>query len=274
MFQNNTIREDNLINISSAPVITVNSPTNYTLFGKVAPNYSITITGGPGNYTWYEFLENGENSSVTELSGLLDEDVNKTFDQDLWDNLYNGTVTIRFYANDSSNSIGYTDAIIRLDINAPSITINSPDPNELFGMTAPRFDVSITDPSGINSTWYTLEGATSNFTFSGTTGTIDEDTWDGEGNGTVTIRFYANDTMGNINWDEVTVRQDINAPSIKIHSPDPNELFGSTAPAFNVSISDPSGVNVTWYTLDGGTTNFTFSGSTGTIDEDAWDGEG
>ncbi|MFW9942250.1 MAG: hypothetical protein ACFFFT_14520, partial [Candidatus Thorarchaeota archaeon] len=159
LFQTNKIQEDNLLNISSAPVITVNSPTNYTLFGKVAPNYSITITGGPGNYTWYEFLDNGENSSAIELSGLLDENVNKTFDQDLWDNLANGTVIVRFYANDSSNSIGYTDAIIRLDNIAP-------EPPNALGATpstwtnVDSFNISWSNPpdsSGIIGAYYKLD---------------------------------------------------------------------------------------------------------------------
>ncbi len=42
---------------------------------------------------------------------------------------------------------------------------------------------------------------------------IDETAWDLFGNGTVTIRFYANDTVGNINWAEVTMRKDIDAPT-------------------------------------------------------------
>ncbi|MHA2266676.1 MAG: beta strand repeat-containing protein [Promethearchaeota archaeon] len=249
-------------------------PSNYSLYGKIAPNYSINIAGGPGNYTWYEFLETGENSSLIALNGLLNEDVNGTFEQSMWDTLGNGSQTIRFYANDTSGNMNWTDVIIRHDIDVPSITINFPEPNELFGSTAPDFDVTITDPSGVNTTWYTIVGSSTNFTFSGSTGTINETAWDDEGNGTVTIRFYANDTSGNMNWTDVTVRQDIDVPSITINSPDPNELFGSSAPVFDVTITDSSGVNTTWYTIVGSSTNFTFSGSTGIINESAWDGEG
>ncbi|MHA1931763.1 MAG: hypothetical protein ACW96X_04430, partial [Promethearchaeota archaeon] len=87
-------------------------------------------------------------------------------------------------------------------------------------------------------------------------------------------RFYANDTTGNINWEDVVVRKDIESPSITINSPEPNELFGGSAPGFDVTITDSSGVNTTWYTIIGSSTNFTFSGSIGNINEAAWDAEG
>ncbi|MHA2075887.1 MAG: hypothetical protein ACW97X_14800, partial [Candidatus Hodarchaeales archaeon] len=104
------------------------------------------------------------------------------------------------------------------------------DSYELFGTSAPGFDVTITDSSGLNTTWYTIIGSGTNFTFSGSTGTIDEDAWDAEANGTVIIRFYANDTAGNINWEDRIVRRDIESPSITINSPDPYDLFGTSAP--------------------------------------------
>ncbi|MBY8991844.1 MAG: hypothetical protein KGD58_13950 [Candidatus Lokiarchaeota archaeon] len=161
IFQSNEIRGDHLIKTSSAPVISVNSPANYTLYGKIAPNFSITITGGPGNYSWYEFLETGENSTLFELSGLLNEDVNETFDQNLWDNLSNGTVTIRFYANDSSNAIGYIDAIIRLDIIAPG-TPNSLAATPSLWTNLNSFNITWSnpsEPSGIVGAYYKLDEA-------------------------------------------------------------------------------------------------------------------
>ncbi|MFX1343732.1 MAG: beta strand repeat-containing protein [Promethearchaeota archaeon] len=65
----------------------------------------------------------------------------------------------------------------------------------------------------------------------------------------------------------------LSAPTITIYAPTTNEFFGSTAPNFSVYITDASStVNVTWYTIDGGTTNYTFV-TNGTINQGAWNGE-
>ena len=156
---------------------------------------------------------------------------------------------------------------------APRITILAPNPNQIFGNPAPDFNILITELN-LHSTWYSIWNGsvlTTNKTFSyGIDTIIDQAFWDQVGNGTVLITFYANDTNGNLNWTEVTVRKDINAPSITINSPTANELFGSTAPGFNVTITDPSGVNTMWYTLDGGLTNYTINLLTGILDQDAW----
>ena len=58
-------------------------------------------------------------------------------------------------------------------------------------------------------------------------------------------------------------------PSIIIISPDSNEIFGTEAPAFEISINE-SNIESTWYTIDGGLTNITFSGLNGSIDQNAW----
>ncbi len=57
---------------------------------------------------------------------------------------------------------------------------------------------------------------------------------------------------------------------IIINSPNPGDVFGATAPSFNVSIYFPI-FDTSWYTLDNGTTIYTFIGSSGTINQTAWD---
>ena len=59
-------------------------------------------------------------------------------------------------------------------------------------------------------------------------------------------------------------------PYITVISPIQNEVFGSNAPDFQISISGSS-INTTWYTLDGGLTNVTFTGLIGTILQTEWD---
>ncbi|MFX0144971.1 MAG: hypothetical protein ACFE9C_12950, partial [Candidatus Hodarchaeota archaeon] len=157
--QNNELQEIKHPKTSAAPNISIYQPINNSLHGKTAPGYSININGGPGNYTWYEFLETGEKSTPIELSGLLNENVSGTFDQGLWDNLSNETVTIRFYANDSVNSIGFSDAIIRLDKIAPGAPlILTSDPSSWTNID--DFNLSWTnplEPSGIIGAYYKLD---------------------------------------------------------------------------------------------------------------------
>jgi len=61
-------------------------------------------------------------------------------------------------------------------------------------------------------------------------------------------------------------------PEIIINSPQENELFGSIAPNFNISIHEPN-LDSTFYTLDDGITNIPFSGLTGIINQMEWDKE-
>ena len=59
------------------------------------------------------------------------------------------------------------------------------------------------------------------------------------------------------------------APSITINSPASGGVFYSTAPSFNVTITDDH-LDKMWYTIDGGLNKYTFTNN-GTIDQSAWD---
>jgi len=149
----------------------------------------------------------------------------------------------------------------------PTIIVNSPKPNDLFGEKAPNIDVQISDPK-LHKMWYTLKNTGVNITFT-YNDTINQNLWEQFENGSVTIEFYANDTFGNLGYHEVSVRKDTLEPIIIIDKPLSGEVFLDVPPFFNISI-DESHLNSTWYTIDNGKTNTTFSGSYGKIDEDLW----
>jgi len=245
------------------PDIIINSPLPNELFGSLAPSFILEITDSNGIDTMWYTLDGG----LTNLTFIT----NGTIDQIEWDAQLNGTVTITFYANDTLGNVASNSVIVRKDIEGPSIIINSPISNELFGSLAPSFNVEVTDINGIDTMWYTLDGGLTNFTFI-TNGTIDQIEWNTQLNGTVTITFYANDTVGNTASNFVIIRKDIEIPDIIINSPLPNELFGSLAPNFTVEITDINGIDTMWYTLDGGITNFTFI-TNGTIDQIEWNAQ-
>jgi len=244
--------------------INIVSPSEGQLFGATAPSYNVEISGTNLDTMWYTL--DGGFTNITFIA-------NGTIDQTEWNTRANGTVIIAFYANDTLENMVSSSVLVRKDSIAPNITIISPLYNELFGALAPTYTVEITDSNGIDTMWYTLDGGFTNITFIAN-GSIDQIEWVGQANGTVTIAFYANDTLGNLAFNSIIVRKDIlSGPTILINSPTENSFFGYNSPNFNVEITNINGIDTMWYTLDEGLTNITFIAN-GTIDQTEWDAQG
>jgi hypothetical protein len=182
--------------MTPAPEITINTPSPNEVFGFTAPTFDVSITDENLDSTWYS-LDGG----ITKIffsgsSGIID--------QLEWDKIGHGIATISFYAKNSYGIIGQTEVSVVKDILAPIITINSPSENQIFGVNAPTFDLTIVEDH-LDSTWYSLDNGVTKFFFSGLTGTIDPLEWSMIGDGTVQIRFYANDTLGNEDYTEITI---------------------------------------------------------------------
>jgi len=96
--------------------------------------------------------------------------------------------------------------------NIPEITIHSPTPNEIFGNTPPEFYISIFEDDLIVSTWYTVEGSTTQYPFTGVTGTISQEAWENAVEGNITITFFAQDREENIGNESIIVIKRIPAP--------------------------------------------------------------
>ncbi|KKL26054.1 hypothetical protein LCGC14_2399130, partial [marine sediment metagenome] len=150
-----------------------------------------------------------------------------------------GSHTIQVFGNDSIGTMHKSDLRYFETNTPPLIEIHSPNTNEYFGNLSPNFNVSIIDYFDLNTTWYTLDGGTTNITFSNLIDTIDQSEWDKLGNGTVIIRFYANDSKGLLGFTEVIIRKDLETPIVTINSPGSTDIFGYTAPGFNISINEP-----------------------------------
>ncbi|MEE8478952.1 MAG: hypothetical protein V3S42_02990, partial [Candidatus Neomarinimicrobiota bacterium] len=188
-------------------------------------------------------LNGGVNTTFTGPTGSIN--------QTLWDALPEGNVTIRFYANDFCGGTGFAEVTIRKDVTAPIITITNPQTNEVFGATAPTYNVSIAE-TNYDSAWYTLDGGITNTTIicSTGTGTIPQGLWDFIPIGNVTIRFYANDTLGNLGFNDIIVEKDFldtQGPLILglVENNDPSELGQSVSIQINVfDISNISSVQI------------------------------
>ena len=83
------------------------------------------------------------------------------------------------------------------------------------------------------------------------------------------IQVFGNDTMGTM-YESNPLHFTVNTapPEITINSPTASQVVGSTAPGYDISITGL--YDSIWYTLDGGTTNLTASGLTGTLNQAAW----
>ncbi len=92
------------------------------------------------------------------------------------------------------------------DLN-PYIMINSPSFNEIFGIIAPSFNISINE-SNLDSMWYTIDNGLTNITFNEFTGVIDQREWDKKGIGPIILTFCANDTFGKIGFQSVSIEKE------------------------------------------------------------------
>jgi len=242
---------------TTLPKITINSPTPNQLCGIDAPTFSLTIDELNLQEKRYSLNGRPNITFTTETQ----------FNQSEWNNIGNGTVTIIFYAIDKAGNMNSSEVIVRKDIYVPEVTILSPMEDDLFENIAPSFTVDIQD-ANLDKMWYTLNYGIQKIPFT-SNDTVDQGLWDALLDGIVTLTFYANDTVGNINFESVNITKDTGPPVITIISPNFNDIFGTTAPTFEILIDEPN-LESYWYTIDGGLTNLTFSGLIGSVDQDAW----
>jgi parallel beta-helix repeat protein len=143
---------------------------------------------------------------------------------------------------------GSTDYLPIWDIAAPIITINSPNPNDVFGLIAPSFDVSIIEQN-LDEMWYTLDNGLHNYTFE-ENNTIDQSAWDATPFGSITLSFYARDKIGYVGSADVIILKEEQALTITINSPNDGDVFGSKAPDFDITVEVPD-LDKIWYIING-----------------------
>ncbi|MFX1502901.1 MAG: SBBP repeat-containing protein [Promethearchaeota archaeon] len=135
------------------------------------------------------------------------------------------------------------------------IDIISPNYNDLYGQTAPDFELSLKVPK-LNETWYSLSAGL-NITFYGSSGTINQSAWNSYGNGTVNIRFYVNNSLGDIAHEDVIIRKDIEPPSWDSLPEDRIVELGDNF-SYKLNSTDSSGIT-NWWIND--TINFSITNS-------------
>lgn len=186
-----------------APNFTIINPTNYTLTNKTTPIIDLNIFDGIVDSYYY---------TINESENVFFNGPDDIFDSINWAEAGNGTLKIVFYVNDSRNYISTKEITIFRDSLGPNITIFEPDTTKIFNITAPNsgnFTITFEDGNGISDRWYMLYNLSTqsqNYTWNGE---IDQSIWNIFGNGTIILRIYANDSLGNVNFVEVNFQKDI-----------------------------------------------------------------
>ncbi len=245
---------------STGPTINIITPGSGTSY-EFPPEYNLDITDVYSSISNRYYTLNGGSQISCGTSGRIDENA--------WNALSPGSVTITFYAVDSAGNVNSDFVMINKN---STININQPNIDDVF-RNAPDYSVSL---SGINLNefWYNLNDG-SNITIDSSASeqtyinTISSAQWNPLLDGYVTINFYATNTLGDQSKESVTVIKDTTAPVVTINSPDEDQVF-KDGPAFSITY-DETNIYIMRYNVNGGD-NFTFTGND-TIDSDEWNSQ-
>ncbi|MFX1343459.1 MAG: OmpL47-type beta-barrel domain-containing protein, partial [Promethearchaeota archaeon] len=176
------------------------------------PNYNIGDNLNEGLLLSYT------NDTALEWIGYsLDNQVNRTILGNTTILMPNdGLHSIQLFGNKSIGTMYHSDARhFSIDTTGPIITVIEPELDDFFGSTAPDFSISI-DELNLNTSWYSIDNGITNITFSGLSGTINQTEWDDLIDGSLSIKFYANDSWGLKGYADVDVWKDTSAPNSSI----------------------------------------------------------
>ncbi|MFX1593596.1 MAG: OmpL47-type beta-barrel domain-containing protein, partial [Promethearchaeota archaeon] len=121
-----------------------------------------------------------------------------------------------------------------------------------YGENAPQYNITIVE-GNLDTMWYTLDDGITNITFTELTGIINQTAWDNKDDGPITIRFYANDTLGSLNYTDIIVYKDITTPISSIYYipfGENNIVDKSTIFYLNATDDQGSGVSLIMYKIN------------------------
>lgn len=199
------------------PDVNITSPTPSTLFGSEAPAYTVLIDEPDLHMKWYTLDDGKTNITFTANQGKLS--------QDAWNAAGNGAVKITFHANDTLSNHGNHSIVVYKDTIAPEIKILTPTNQSEVSTSYLNYSVSITDAYSTRL-WYTVNNGTK-ISFSNLTGKINQSIWKNLPEGECIIRFYANDTMGNVGMNSTTI--------VKAIPEEENDDTGEDEPFWNAT---------------------------------------
>ncbi|MBS3087062.1 hypothetical protein J4226_00525 [Candidatus Pacearchaeota archaeon] len=233
------------------PVITIDTISNATYYTSTSLILNVTANE---NLTWAGYTLNG--SSVVALTNttMVDWNAMLTLSDE-------STNTLVVYANDTSSNQGSKTIVFYVDGVSPVYTNVGATPNpanesqnvvcsayvaDAFGLTNVKIGENVTG-SFVNHTISLTGTGWMNYTMSSVA------------KGGYVCNFYSSDVAGNSNSSSITFTvNDVTAPVVSINSP-LNQTYGTANILFSISLNENA--TAANYSLDGGATNVSLSGS-------------
>jgi len=210
-----------------------NETTNITLTNCKMPNSSFLQANLSNNGTYNPF------SSCSIIDYLLGTGTKPT------ENL---TLNFLTGANDFFTPLIIQNITFDTYFESPQITINSPSVNQTNNSVL--FNITATDNKGVSACWVSLDNGTTNNTLENIAGTDYYNfTNSSVPEGNYIITFYCNDTSGNENSSQITVKIDTTPPVITILNPDEDEHEQATNVLLKIQTNELSSCI---YSLDSG----------------------
>ncbi len=232
---------------NKAPVITSNPITQIN--EGLAYGYQVTATDADGDSLTYSLTQSSSWLSMNN-NGL----VSGTAPQVNSDTPYNVMVKVSDGKDFTTQSFAILvkDITVGGDTTAPTITINSPNKNEVYTTGSVLFEIFSNED--LNSAWYSLNGG-NNVSLNQIT-PRDFGLYFPLADGVYSVVFYGRDLAGNIGQSSVVTFymdkeiSDTTPPSITVISPVNGQTYNS--PNVLLRITANENLNSAWYKLDGG----------------------
>jgi len=148
----------------------------------------------------------------------------------------------------------------------PTIVLTTPV-NYTILADPPDYIIEISDPN-LDTMWYSINKSDYKYVIYNN-GSINLSAWSSLNEGEMSIRFYANDTFSNTNYEEVVFIKDTTPPKITILAPNHRDFVNFLAPNFTIEVEELH-LDALWYTIDNGKNNISFT-SNSTIDQTSWE---
>ena len=113
-----------IIKDATSPIITLNSPLGGTIFGSNAPEFNLTIYDSHLHDAWYTIGSSVTPHSFSPINGINIIPI----DQNSWDTLPEGGISINFFVDDTLGNIHTIQVIIN-----KNLPLNGPEPAIPFG---------------------------------------------------------------------------------------------------------------------------------------------
>lgn len=213
------------VEIVETPTITFISPEQEGLYGIEPPEIEVEFTADQVDTTSYKITNNSVLANEVEWT-TWQGNVN----QDLWDGIGNGSVSIIFRVIDTSNNAVAKTFKLRKDIIKPLITEVWIEEGKEYRETSPEFQILI-EERNLASAWYTLNDGNKQYIENvpyrdWLCQNISQALWDTIPAGTVKISFYALDKVGNSASHSVSIKKTIQASSTGVNNSN-NETTGN-----------------------------------------------